>query len=143
VAKELLGSIDKSSLVCIVANAQNSPKIDWEKPQKEFSFEGHLYDVVSVEVHNGEQYYYCFDDQAEAQLVRKIDLFLADQWGQHGHNTTKLLLQAFADPFVIHSKIRFDFYDHCSPTRLLISSIVSPLSKGWLAKAKQPPQFCV
>ena len=40
VEHKIIKSLKKSELICIIANAENLSKIVWERPQKEFGFNG-------------------------------------------------------------------------------------------------------
>ena len=46
----------------------------WMKDQKEFKFQGHLYDIVrSTEADNGDKVYYCIDDIQEKSLFAFLE----------------------------------------------------------------------
>ena len=144
VIHNLSGTLDKSDLICIVANAQNLAKIEWERPEKEFSFEGNFYDVVSVEVRDGLTYYYCFNDQAETRLAKKIDQYLAltGNCPDNNNGTSKLLLQVLYEPLILQTKPSFCFKSSLSYSLIVIYARKAWLpAKGYLAQIDRPPDF--
>ncbi len=72
VREKMFKNIDKNifatNLTCISANQ----KIEWEETDKEFWYEDKLYDVVKMEIKNGQTYYYCIADVAETDIVTTI-----------------------------------------------------------------------
>jgi hypothetical protein len=61
-------SQNNNNLTCIIDNKN----IDWEEQNKEFWHEGKLYDVVNIEIQNGQKYYYCIADDDETELATVI-----------------------------------------------------------------------
>ena len=105
VEQKLLNSLDKSELTCIVANAENLSKIEWQRPEKEFSFERNLYDVVYKENAFGVTYYYCLSDKDETKIEAKIDKLLENQsektpFGSH----SILILLLLSEPLISCNK---------------------------------------
>jgi hypothetical protein len=72
VIQEIAQNTITKELICIVATVQNASKIEWEEANKEFWFEGKLYDVVKIETKNGQRHYYCLADDAETDIVTTI-----------------------------------------------------------------------
>ena len=140
--QKLLNSLEKSELICIIENAKNLPKIAWERPKKEFSFEGNLYDVVYTENVLGTIHYYCLSDKDETKLEAKIDKLLETQ-NQHSPfgNHSKLLLDFLSQPLIScqNSTFYFKYFIHKKPS---ISSNLAILhTSDYVSKLKQPPQF--
>ena len=140
--QKILKSINKTDLFCIVENAKNLPKIAWKRPEKEFSFEGNLYDVVYKENVLGTIYYYCLSDKDETKLEAKIDKLLETQ-NQHSPfgNHSKLLLDFLSQPLIScqNSTFYFKYFIHKKPS---ISSNLAILhTSDYVSKLKQPPQF--
>ena len=46
--------------------------IQWEDDRKEFYLQGSLYDVVKIQVENGETVFYCINDENEEQLLKNL-----------------------------------------------------------------------
>lgn len=140
--QKLLNSLEESELICIVENAENLPKIAWERPEKEFSFEGNLYDVVYKESAFGVTYYYCLSDKDETILEAKIDKLLETQ-NQHlpFGNHSKLLFDFLSQPLIScqNPTFYFKYFIHKKPS---ISSNLAILhTSDCVSKLKQPPQF--
>ena len=140
--QKILKSINKTDLVCIIENADNSPKIEWERLEKEFSFEGNLYDVVYTEKMDGMKYYYCLSDKDETKLEAKIDKLLETQ-NQHSPfgNHSKLLLDFLSQPLIYcqNPTFYFKYFIHKKPS---ISSNLAILhTSNYVSTLKQPPQF--
>jgi hypothetical protein len=72
VIEKMARNSSTTNLTCIVGTAQNVSKIDWEEADKEFWFEDKLYDVVKIEIKNGQIYYYCLADNDETDIVTAI-----------------------------------------------------------------------
>lgn len=142
VEHKIIKSLKKSDLICIVANAENLPKIVWERPTKEFRFEGNLYDVAYVEKVSGINHYYCLGDEDETKLELKIGKLLDNQIENIplGDNT-KLILYLLSQPLIAQKNPLF-YFNHFSAHK---SSIFSHLTifhlSDFVSKLKQPPQL--
>ena len=140
--QKMLNTIPKSSLTCIVANPENLTKIEWERADKEFSFEGNLYDIVSIEVVSGVTHYYCLNDQAETQLENKIAQFLDSQNESIPLNgNAKLLLHSLLEPLTAHKTPAFFFTPSFSNTSSVFPQIVLNHAFEYVSKLKRPPNF--
>jgi hypothetical protein len=142
VEQKLIKSLNKSELVCVVDNDKNSSKIEWERPEKEFRFEGNLYDVVYSENTLGITHYYCLSDKAETILEAKIDKLLENQTDKSPFgNQSKLILHFLSEPLITHHNSTFCF-NHFIDKKLSIFPILSIFyPSDFVSKLKQPPQF--
>ncbi|MGE5479190.1 MAG: hypothetical protein ACM3U1_02030 [Chloroflexota bacterium] len=52
-------------------------RINWIKPEKEFTLNGNFYDVVRVAREDGNRVYYSLQDRKEKELFRKYGKFIA------------------------------------------------------------------
>ncbi len=57
-----------NNLTCIIENKN----IDWEETNREFWYNKKLYDVVKIEIKNGQNHYYCLADDTETDIVTTI-----------------------------------------------------------------------
>ncbi len=60
--------LNNSNLSCFVANST----LEWEEAEQELWYNGKLYDVVKIEVRNGQTHYFCLADDAETDIVTTI-----------------------------------------------------------------------
>lgn len=142
VAQKLIKSLKKSELICIAANAENSPKIRWEHPDKEFKFEGDLYDVAHYETISGINYYYCLRDNDESKLELKFSQLLNNQMDRMpiGDNA-KLILYLLAQPLIAQQNSLFHF-NYFSPQKAFNSTHLPIFhTSDFISKLEQPPQF--
>ena len=142
VEHEITKSLKKSELICIIANAENLSKIIWERPQKEFRFNGNLYDVAYLETVSGINYYYCLTDKAETKLELKINKLLNNQTENMplGDNA-KLILYLLAQPLIAHQNPSF-YFNYFSPEKSSIfPNLIIFFTSNLVSKLKQPPQF--
>ena len=138
----MLNTIPKSSLTCIIANPENLTKIEWERADKEFSFEGNLYDIVSIEVVSGITHYYCLNDQAETQLENKIAQLLNSQNESVPLNgNAKLLLCSLLEPLTTHKNPAFLFTPSFLNTSSIFPQILMNHAFEYVSKLKRPPNF--
>jgi hypothetical protein len=61
--------VDNEQLELISISTENQQKLKWERIDKEFWYEGKLYDIVRAETKDSVTHYYCIDDTEETQLV--------------------------------------------------------------------------
>ncbi len=142
VEQKIINSLHKSELICIVANAENQSKIQWERAEKEFRFEGNLYDVVYSENIAGIIRYYCLSDKAETILEAKIDKLLENQTKNSPFgNQSKLVLDFFSEPLITHNNTTFHFNHFIDKNPSILPILVIFHTSDFVSKLKQPPQF--
>lgn len=74
---EILRSVDRSDLVLVKLTKQNAEVLlSWEH-ENEFEYQGHMYDLVEQETRNGILYLWCWADDEETDLNRKLNKLLA------------------------------------------------------------------
>ena len=92
IEKQLLANIPESSLEVIIAE-QVADKIVWEEKNKEFSLDGILYDVASIEKKDGKTFLYCINDKKEKQLLDDLAKAVnKNNDNKQGRNNIKSLL---------------------------------------------------
>ncbi|MBL6445897.1 hypothetical protein JMN32_06235 [Fulvivirga sp. 29W222] len=78
--KQLIAGIDKSELVLLKFTPKQNSKLNWEH-EKEFEFNGQMYDVVAKDTIDGVIHYWCWWDHEETQLNKKLQNLLANALG--------------------------------------------------------------
>ena len=142
VEQKLIKSLNKSELVCVVDNDKNSPKIEWERPEKEFRFEGNLYDVVYKEKAFGVTYYYCLSDKDETILEAKIDKLLENETKHLPLGSqSKSMLNFLSEPLTIHQNPTFYFNCFIDKKSSIFPNLSVFYPTDFVSKLKQPPQF--
>lgn len=142
VEQKIIKSLKKSELICIVANDKNFPKIQWKRSEKEFSFEGNLYDVVYSENTSGTTYYYCLSDKDETILEAKIDRLLKNQTEKLPFgNQSKLILHFLSEPLITCNKPTFNFNYFIGEKSSIFPILSISDTSNFVSKLKQPPQF--
>lgn len=77
---QILNHVKKSELTLLqfsIAQSQND--LNW-KHQGEFEWQEKMYDIVSFETKGDSIFYWCFADEEEEKINRKISAFLKDTW---------------------------------------------------------------
>lgn len=69
IKSKLEGTIPNKNLSIIVITNSNNNKIFWTRKDKEFRYEGKMFDIVKVKIKNNKTYYYCLNDVNENILV--------------------------------------------------------------------------
>jgi hypothetical protein len=142
VEHKIIKSLKKSDLICIVANDENLSKMEWERPEKEFRFEGNLYDVVYSENAHGVTHYYCLSDKDETILEAKIDTLLENQTEKSPFgNQSKLVLHFLSEPLITHQTPIFNFNYFIDKKPSTFSNLTIFYPSDFVSKLKQPPQF--
>ena len=142
VEQKVIKSLKKSELICIVADSENQSKIEWECPEKEFRFEGNLYDVVYAENVLGVAYYYCLSDTDETKLELKIDKLLENQDEKSPFgNQSKLVLHFLSEPLITHQNPTFYFNHFIVKKSSIFPNLTIFCTSNFVSKLKQPPQF--
>ena len=142
VEQKIIKSLKKSELICIIADAENLPKITWERPEKEFSFEGNLYDVVHIEEVSGITYYYCLSDKDETILEAKIDKLLENQTESSSiGGNAKLVLYLIAQPLITQQNFSFHFHYFSPKNTFIFPDLTISFTSNFVSTLKQPPQL--
>ena len=142
VEHKIIKSLKKSELICIIANAENLSKIVWERPQKEFRFNGNLYDIAYLETISGINYYYCLTDKAETKLELKINkLFNNQTQNMPLGDNAKLILYLLVQPLIAHQNPSF-YFNYFSPEKASVfPNLIIFHASDFVSKLKQPPQL--
>lgn len=85
----ILRGLDRSQLCHFQFSPAENQALEWEGDD-EFEWRGNMYDVVEVEIHNGQIHYWCWLDDAETEVERQLERWIASVTGQdHKHNSTQ------------------------------------------------------
>lgn len=84
IEEELIKKMDESQLSLIIISLNDRSTIHWTRKNKEFSYNGMMYDIVKSKTVNQQRYLYCISDVKEKQL---IDNFIKTN---NRHNKKKL-----------------------------------------------------
>ncbi len=105
---KIRNKLSKKELTLIVVSSNNKKKIKWTKENKEFIYNGLMYDIVKVETQGKEKYYYCINDTKEKDLIANYK-----KHNRHRNNTLlkirKILSNKyFPEKLSINTKINKD-----------------------------------
>jgi len=101
VKHQILSGIDKEELVLMkFLSDMTEQQVEWEGDD-EFEFEGVMYDVVATQIKGDTTYYWCWKDNEETQLARKMDhlLTMATGHDQQSQQNEKLVIHFFKSLF--------------------------------------------
>lgn len=87
IKKQIRSKLSNAELEAI-SLTDNYHVIHWLKPEKEFLFNGEMYDVVRSKIENGKIVLYCINDKEEKALVDNYNLITkhnssSDKKGKH------------------------------------------------------------
>jgi hypothetical protein len=69
IRKEIRKGLKDEDLTLIIISVDEESGISWIEQNKEFRYQGDMYDVVKISQQNQEKYYYCIRDIKEKQLI--------------------------------------------------------------------------
>jgi len=69
---------------------------------REFQFLGEMYDIVRKKEYSDTTYYYCFHDSDESEIVRGINRWMHDNFGdsKKSNDKSKAVKDAFKQPYL-------------------------------------------
>lgn len=74
IRKSIEESFDKEELILFEFSHQEIKKLDWEH-EREFKYQGNMYDVVQREQHGNKHFLWCYKDDKEKKLKEKSLIF--------------------------------------------------------------------
>ncbi len=125
IKKRLIAGIDRSELVLLKLSRQKAEAaLEWEH-EREFEYRGHMYDVVETRIQNDTFLYWCWPDNAETQLNKKLDRLLTGtlEHDPQRRAAERQLVQFFKSLF---------FVETCLPSVIFYSGYVACPSTGFL-----------
>jgi hypothetical protein len=115
---EIIKGLNEEDLSLIIVPLTEVRNIEWTKLNKEFVYNGLMYDVVKTKIKNNKKYYYCINDNKEEKLIA--------YYLSHNKRRNKLLLllkklyshKYFPNSFSINIKtsIANIYHDRCQNT---------------------------
>lgn len=75
----MIAGLDKEELVLLKFTKADSVKLRWEH-DREFEYQGEMYDVVERHIKGDTTYYYCWWDFEETILNQKLQSLLTEIW---------------------------------------------------------------
>lgn len=98
---ELIANINE--LVAIKDTGENTSKIQWEKPGREFRFEQQLYDIVTVTYDTeGIRTYHCYADNDETNFLKQTEKIISRcAKGNNSDKTLTLISKVIAMVYLI------------------------------------------
>jgi len=102
---------EQLTLVKVAKSLEESPNQKFKRIHgREFQFLGEMYDIVRKTAHTDTTYYYCFHDSDESEIVRSINQWMHDNFGDSNNakDKSKPIKDAFKQPY-ISNKSTFTF----------------------------------
>ncbi len=141
IEQKLLKNLKKSDLVCIIESPQNKVKIEWERPQKEFRFNGNFYDIAFIESKNGINHYYCISDNEETKLEQNLNQSIDIQTDRHSQNKHSVLaLRLFLEPVLLKTQPFYNQIYNLKSVKKSPPSLTQTTQLGFLNSPNLPPE---
>lgn len=102
---------EQLTLVKVAKSLEEKPNQQFTRIHgREFRFLGEMYDIVRKTAHTDTTYYYCFHDGDESEVVRSINQWMHDNFGDNNNSKdkSKPIKDAFKQPY-ISNKSTFTF----------------------------------
>jgi hypothetical protein len=101
---EIKNKLSDNELSVVIISSENKKQISWKEKDKEFSYNGEMYDIVKTKTLNNKTYYYCIKDTKEKNLIAN--------YTRHNRRRNKTLLKLrkvlsnkyFPEKFIINTK---------------------------------------
>ena len=96
----------------ITITSVDSDKLIWIKDGREFSYKGHMYDIVQMEKHpDGNIVYHCFKDEKEKELYQNIESEFNHSSPGQQHDRTLVLhfFKILSNVFIPHHNGTYTF----------------------------------
>ena len=96
-------SVSENDLVLISIEDGSESVLIWVKPEKEFRYQGQMYDIVKLKKTKFKTLYYCLQDFKESKLFEHLDRHINNYIAHNPdqQNKTKTLLNTMAKVFFI------------------------------------------
>jgi len=127
VKEQMVEGMDRAELVEIRLGWAEMGELEWEH-EKEFEYQGEMYDVVEKRVEGGEMVFLCWPDQQESALNRQLEQLAARALGhdsdhQHHQQLTQRFFNSLFPPQMAPAP---HFPSFPSPEYLISNDIFSP-----------------
>lgn len=126
---------------CIVGTTENLKKIIWEKENKEFWFDGELYDLIRIEDKHGVKHYFCLSDKNEKQIIATMDNLIIGNNHSPINQTSKDILVLIFQPAIIITYLTASFKVTVSDIFTKFPPILSFYNSPYSLKSSPPPKI--
>ena len=130
----MIEGMDKKNLVLLkFTKAENGTKLNW-KHAKEFEYKGQMYDVVEKKIDGDTLSYWCWWDNEETGLNKKLANLISDILGNNKQNkeSNKRLVQFFKSLYHINTSYSLEHYQLTRTTYFINDS------KEYISFVSQP-----
>lgn len=133
--------LDRSELVFISIEREKDPSFEW-KDDREFSLNGHFYDIVEYTVGEVQKGYWCWLDEEESEVEEKINHLFKLKFKDNPHEKKReLVYQSFLQSLYFEPvELLISF--QCASIQLKINSRINPLSDPTSSPPCPPPELC-
>ncbi len=141
VKKMIIREMDKSELKLLIFPITQAENLHW-KHDKEFEYQGKMYDVVQSEEKNGFIYYWCWLDNDETALNKKIDRILSNFLGNNpDKKEKKKQVRDFYKSLFIEDNSLAIFYSNGLFEQLISTYYNAKINDVFLDLPLPPPKF--
>lgn len=103
---------------------------------REFRYHGTMYDVVKLEIHENETWYWCIRDEQETKLMEKKEAYFTNLWQQEApQNKTAFAYNQFVDLLYVINYNIFNF----NILKLNITNKTNPKNTTYVSLKNNPP----
>lgn len=140
VFEKIKHKVNISETICIVETTENLKKITWEKENKEFWFDGELYDIVRIEEKNDIKNYYCITDKTEQKIITAMDNLIMSNNGSPINQTSKDILTLIFQPTILYNNLTINLQLKITEIFTKFSPILSFYSSPDNFNLSPPPE---
>jgi len=136
--QKMLQTLPESKLALIVMQPANHHEFSFSWfADDEFSYKGHMYDVVRKKVNGGITYFYCMDDTREADLDKQLDKQVEEiaQGGRLPAKNNQNLLKNILKEYIACTAIHTELY----PQPFQFSETIIQYKESFLPLTISPP----
>jgi hypothetical protein len=124
--------LKEKDLTLIIVPVGELSRLNWLKPQKEFSRNGEMFDVVKSTTKEGKTYLYCINDRKEKELISNF------RRNRQSNKSTELLKKITPVQFLIYKD---SFFQEFFSDDLIYSSFSNTYSSIYKEILDPPPNF--
>ena len=73
IKQEIRSGLKEDELLLIIVPINEKNQITWVKKNKEFLYQGEMYDIIKTKNQNQKTYYYCINDLREKNLIANFN----------------------------------------------------------------------
>jgi|GEM_PF-6754862 hypothetical protein len=129
------------TLIKVAKSLEEKPNQHFKRiHSREFQFLGEMYDIVRKTEHRDSTYYYCFHDHDESVIIRNINRWMHDNFGNSTEqkNTGDFQKDFFEKDYLVGANLQVASY--CFVLRTLFNNFSTRLSTGFESCFCPPPE---